>query len=79
MYSKAFKAERHSSWNDAPRRLIVFGDSWSDNGLYPVDPPSQGQDLIRDEARGKAWTDWVCLLVDKVSNCFEKSTDAYAV
>ena len=50
-------------WNDAPRRVIVFGDSWSDNGHYPVDPPGQGQSSTRDAAQGKVWTEWLCAAV----------------
>lgn len=47
-------------WNDSPRRLIVFGDSWSDNGQYPVNPPPREQTPTRDDAQGKIWTDWLC-------------------
>ena len=47
-------------WDNKPRRLIVFGDSWSDNGQYPVDPPSKDQMPSREEARGKVWTEWLC-------------------
>ncbi|KAF6230343.1 hypothetical protein HO133_004683 [Letharia lupina] len=47
-------------WNDSPRRLIVFGDSWSDNGQYPVNPPTRELTPTRDDAQGKIWTDWLC-------------------
>lgn len=47
-------------WDGSPRRLIVFGDSWSDNGQYPINPPSPEQAPARDEAQGKVWTDWLC-------------------
>lgn len=50
-------------WNDSPRRLIIFGDSWSDNGQYPIDPPAKELMPVRDEARGKVWTEWLCAAV----------------
>ena len=50
-------------WDKSPRRLIVFGDSWSDNGQYPIDPPPKELMPERDEARGKAWTEWLCAAV----------------
>lgn len=63
MPSNPTKAQRPASWSVAPKRLIVFGDSWSDNGQYPFEPPSQGHAPHREEAQGKAWTDWLCLMV----------------
>ena len=56
----AVKTEIKLHWNNSPRRLIVFGDSWSDNGDYPIDPPLREQMPIRDDAQGKIWTDWLC-------------------
>lgn len=56
----ASRTEIKLHWNDSPRRLIVFGDSWSDNGRYPIDPPAREQLPIRDDAQGKVWTDWLC-------------------
>lgn len=50
------------SW-ESPQRLIVFGDSWSDNGRYPIDPPSQDQVISRDAQQGQVWTDWLCAMV----------------
>lgn len=55
-------------WDDSPRRLIVFGDSWSDNGQYPINPPPPEQAPARDEAQGKVWTDWLCSSVG-LSEC----------
>ena len=54
------KTEIKLHWNNSPRRLIVFGDSWSDNGQYPIDPPPREQAPIRDDAQGKVWTEWLC-------------------
>lgn len=50
----------HLQWSNRPRRLIAFGDSWSDNGHYPIDPPSADQVAIPDKARGPVWTEWLC-------------------
>lgn len=55
------KNELPNIWNKSPRRLIVFGDSWSDNGEYPVDPPSKALLPSRDPAQGKVWTEWLCM------------------
>lgn len=52
--------ESQTHLNSTPRRLIVFGDSWSDNGRYPIDPPSKDQIPTREEAQGKVWTEWLC-------------------
>jgi len=52
--------EAHTHWTSSPRRLIVFGDSWSDDGQYPVDPPQRDQGPRREEAQGKVWTEWLC-------------------
>jgi len=56
--SVATEAQIH--WNNSSRRLIVFGDSWSDNGQYPIDPPPKDQMPSREDARGKVWTEWLC-------------------
>lgn len=64
------KPEAKIHWSDSPRRLIVFGDSWSDNGLYPIDPPSRDQVPTRDIAQGKVWTEWLC---SAVCNFMERS------
>ena len=58
--SRSVKTGLKLRWNDSPRRLIVFGDSWSDNGQYPIDPPPREQVPLRDDAQGKIWTDWLC-------------------
>lgn len=57
------KHELESAWSDAPRRLIVFGDSWSDNGKYPIDMPPRRLVPVRDEAQGPVWIEWLCLAV----------------
>ena len=54
-------------WTDLPKRLIVFGDSWNDNGQYPIDPPSKNESPLRDAARGKVWTEWLCNIVGVTS------------
>lgn len=46
-----------------PQRLVVFGDSWSDNGQYPIDPPPENLVFPRDAQQGQVWTDWLCATV----------------
>ena len=58
--SVSFKTNGTPHWNDSPRRLIVFGDSWSDNGQYPINAPSREQFAIPDDAQGRVWTNWLC-------------------
>lgn len=55
--------EAHIHWNSNPRRLIVFGDSWSDDGQYPVDPLPKDHIPSRQDAQGKVWTEWLCSAV----------------
>ena len=57
------KTEVEIHWDDSPRRVIIFGDSWSDNRQYPIDPPPKELMPVRDEARGKVWTEWLCAAV----------------
>lgn len=53
------RTEPQVHWDKSPRRLIVFGDSWSDNDQYPIDPPPKDQLPTREEAQGKVWTEWL--------------------
>lgn len=46
-----------------PKGLIVFGDSWSDNGNSPLDPPSRPEQHHGLEEQGKVWTEWLCIVV----------------
>ncbi|KAL9603133.1 MAG: hypothetical protein Q9219_001336 [cf. Caloplaca sp. 3 TL-2023] len=55
--------ELRSAWSNAPRRLIVFGDSWSDNSIYPADSPPKNLLPVKEEAQGPVWTEWLCLAV----------------
>ena len=57
------KVQIKNAWTTSPRRLIVFGDSWSDNGDYPIDPPSGKFFPSREPAQGKVWTEWLCQAV----------------
>ena len=61
------KHELKNVWSKSPRRLIVFGDSWSDNGEYPIDPPSKDLMPSREDAQGKVWTEWLCKSVCDLS------------
>lgn len=57
------------SARDAPRRLIVFGDSWSDNVQYPVELPAKKLVPIKEEAQGPVWTEWLCLAASGLCLC----------
>jgi len=52
------------------RRIIVFGDSFSDTNPYFVDPPDDDLRPIRDPNEGKRWTEVVCdeMLCDSLEN-----------
>lgn len=43
------KSEQFQVAEDFDQRLVVFGDSWSDNET--------------EELQGKVWTDWLCEMV----------------
>ena len=61
--TESAKTEVEIHWDKSPRRIIIFGDSWSDNGQYPIDPPPKELMPVREEARGKVWTEWLCAAV----------------
>ena len=66
-------------WRKPKRRLIVFGDSWSDNGEYLIDPPHSDMLPQRDPARGKVWTEYLCaeLSCDSHDNFARSMPDGY--
>lgn len=57
-------------WHGPQRRIIVFGDSFSDTNVYVVDPPDDDLSLVRDPDEGKRWTEVLCdeLLCDSLEN-----------
>ena len=61
--SNGARSPKQLPWSENTVRLVVFGDSWSDNGQYPVDPPPEDQLLLRDGQQGRIWTDWLCVTV----------------
>ena len=66
--SSSLRNELPNVWSKWPRRLIVFGDSWSDNGQYPIDPPSEALLPSRDPAQGRVWTEWLCMAVGEIED-----------
>ncbi len=50
-------------WKERPKRLIVFGDSASDNGRYLVDPPPENQVFAQDMTQGQVWSERLCAVV----------------
>jgi hypothetical protein len=53
------KSRIAKAWTGSSRRLIVFGDSFSDTGLYVV-PLAEDLRHIRDAAEGQRWTEVLC-------------------
>jgi hypothetical protein len=48
------------AWTGSSRRIIVFGDSFSDTGSYIVPPSSEDRRRTRDAAEGQRWTEVLC-------------------
>ncbi|KAF2116912.1 hypothetical protein BDV96DRAFT_598743 [Lophiotrema nucula] len=57
-------------WQGSPRRLVVFGDDWSDTCTYRVSPPPKSTIRHRDPDQGELWTEALCeeLLCDDIDN-----------
>ena len=77
--SLSVKHELKNVWSKSPRRLIVFGDSWSDNGQYPIDPPTKDLLPSREDAQGKVWTEWLCQEVCHLSTLNFASPDLFQI
>ncbi|KAF2089626.1 hypothetical protein K490DRAFT_21256, partial [Saccharata proteae CBS 121410] len=58
------------AWQGSVRRLVVFGDSWSDTGRYILNGPPPGFEPIRHPLSGPVWTEALCgeLLCDSIDN-----------
>ncbi|QDS73708.1 hypothetical protein FKW77_003406 [Venturia effusa] len=69
------KSRLVKTWAGVPRRIVVFGDSFSDIGVYLIDPPKDEEMPIRDPAAGQRWTETLCeeFLCDAIHN-FARST-----
>ena len=52
--------DAHLHWNSKPRRLVVFGDSLSDDGQNPTISPLEDPRPKQHEAQRKVWTEWLC-------------------
>ncbi|KAE9965142.1 hypothetical protein BLS_000865 [Venturia inaequalis] len=63
------------TWAGTSRRIVVFGDSFSDTGIYLIDPPKEDDTPIRDPAAGQRWTETLCeeFVCDGIHN-FARST-----
>ncbi|KAF2268180.1 hypothetical protein CC78DRAFT_488842 [Lojkania enalia] len=58
------------AWRRSSRRLVVFGDGWSDTGDYCVSPPPKSTVQHKDPDRGGLWTEALCekLACDGIDN-----------
>lgn len=54
------KSHLAKTWTGTSRRIVVFGDSFSDTGVYLIDPPKEEEKPIRDPAAGQRWTEALC-------------------
>jgi hypothetical protein len=54
------KSRLVKTWAGTSRRIVVFGDSFSDTGVYLIDPPEEDKKPIRDSAAGQRWTEALC-------------------
>jgi hypothetical protein len=60
----------YKAWHGSQRRIIVFGDSFSDTGTYAIYPPDVDLIPIRDPDEGKRWTEVLCdeIVCDSLEN-----------
>ncbi|KAF2446725.1 hypothetical protein P171DRAFT_238164 [Karstenula rhodostoma CBS 690.94] len=58
------------AWKNSARRIVVFGDEWSDTGNYRMSPPPKGSTRDRIAAQGDIWVETLCkeLTCDWVDN-----------
>lgn len=49
--------------NDTELQLVVFGDSWSDNGIYQMDFPEPDVLSTKIDANSQVWTEHLCSAV----------------
>lgn len=56
-------------WKNSPRRVVVFGDDWSDTGEHRVSPPPKRSTQDRNAAQGDIWVETLCKEAS-VSFCF---------
>jgi hypothetical protein len=54
-----------------PRRLIVLGDFWADNGKYLTNPLEGEKRIPKDPVLGLGWTSWLCKEVCMISSVLE--------
>lgn len=59
------KSHLVKTWAGTSRRIVVFGDSFSDTGVYLIDPPKEEEKPVRDPAAGQRWTEALCEEVNK--------------
>ncbi|KAF2760516.1 hypothetical protein EJ05DRAFT_498480 [Pseudovirgaria hyperparasitica] len=64
------KTRLQKVFSGSARRIVVFGDDWSDIGTSPIAAPRPESVLIREPASGKIWTESLSkkLLCDTIDN-----------
>ncbi|KAF2740926.1 hypothetical protein EJ04DRAFT_558311 [Polyplosphaeria fusca] len=64
------RARVQEAWHGSSRRIVVFGDDWSDTGVRPVSAPLKSRRRDRDPDRGKLWVEALCeeLACDVIDN-----------
>lgn len=63
------------SWSGSVRRIVTFGDSWSDTGRYILNGPPPGYEPIRHPAGGPVWPEALCQEVCLHAPCASAVTD----
>jgi len=48
------------AWTGRSPRVVVFGDSHSDVGYYPISLPTPDFEPMRHSNQGKLWTEVLC-------------------
>jgi hypothetical protein len=69
------------AWIGSARRIVVFGDSFSDTQSYLIDAPESSQRPIRDQAEGRRWTEVLCeeFVCDSLYNFARTAKDPDAI
>ncbi|KAF1940663.1 hypothetical protein EJ02DRAFT_445334 [Clathrospora elynae] len=78
-HSAYFENTARAAWRGNTRRVVVFGNDWSDTGSYRVAPPTRAAIVPRDPDRGQVWVETLCreLMCNTIDN-FARSKQSNA-